>query len=74
MSNIVNAWNNTRLSYQLRYSDMCKKLKSRFNNGDHAAMLEMSYVLISVFGLTPCQVGQVERNGGLTDEDVYGSM
>ena len=43
MSNIVNAWNNTRLSYQLRYSDMCKKLKIRFNNGDHAAMLEMSY-------------------------------
>lgn len=37
-------------------------------------MLEMSYVLISVFGLTPYQVDQVERNGGLTDEDVYGSM
>ena len=30
----------------------------------------MSYVLITVFGLTAKQVQEVERNGGLTDDDI----
>lgn len=32
--------------------------------------MEMSYVLIEVFGLTGKQVEEVERNNGFTDEDM----
>lgn len=30
----------------------------------------MSYVLITVFGITQKQVQEIERNGGLTDADM----
>ena len=34
------------------------------------SLMEMSYVLIEVFGLTSKQVEEVEKNGGLTDADI----
>ena len=58
-------------AYQIRYARMCKKVKEDESNTDnHGALLEMSYVLITVFGLTAKQVQEVERNGGLTDDDI----
>lgn len=41
-----------------------------FNTDNHGALLEMSYVLIEVFGLTDKQVQEIERNDGLTNADL----
>ena len=39
-----------RIAYQIRYAKMCKKAKEDESNADnHGALLEMSYVLITVF-------------------------
>ena len=71
MSNIVEEWNNARIRYQNRYYGACKKLKTGETNTDnHGAMLEMSYVLISIFGLSPKEVDEVEKNGGFTNKDL----
>lgn len=71
MTAVQNAWENMRIAYQSRYARMCKKVKENESNADyHGAMMEMSYVLIEVFGLTSKQVEEVERNGGLTDADI----
>lgn len=71
MSNIVEEWNNTRIRYQNRYYGACKKLKTGETNTDnHGAMLEMSYVLISIFGLSPKEIEEVEKNGGFTNKDL----
>lgn len=71
MSNIVKEWNNARIRYQNRYYGACKKLKTGETNTDnHGAMLEMSYVLISIFGLSPKEVDEVEKNGGFTNKDL----
>lgn len=71
MSKIVDEWNDARIRYQNRYYGACKKLKTGETNTDnHGAMLEMSYVLISIFGLSPKEVEEVEENGGLTNKDL----
>ena len=71
MTKVQNAWENMRIAYQIRYARMCKKVKeNEFNTDNHGALMEMSYVLIEVFGLTSKQVEEVERNGGLTDADI----
>lgn len=70
MTKVQNAWENMRIAYQIRYARMCKKVKDEFNTDNHGALMEMSYVLIEVFGLTSKQVEEVERNGGLTDADI----
>lgn len=71
MTKVQNAWENMRIAYQIRYARMCKKVKeNKFNTDNHGALMEMSYVLIEVFGLTSKQVEEVERNGGLTDADI----
>ena len=50
---------------------MYKKVKDdEFNTDNHGALLEMSYVLIEVFGLTDKQVQEIERNNGLTNADL----
>ena len=50
---------------------MCKKVKeNEFNTDNHGALMEISYALIEVFGLTSKQVQEVEKNGGLTDIDI----
>lgn len=48
-----------------------KKVKeNEINTDNHGALLEMRYVLITVFGLTDKQVKKIERNDGLTDVDI----
>lgn len=60
-----------RIAYQIRYARMYKKVKeNEINTDNHGALLEMSYVLIEVFGLTDKQVQEVERNDGLTNVDL----
>ena len=71
MNEVQKAWRDMRISYQTRYAKMCKKVKKNESNTDnHGALLEMSYVLITVFGLTAKQVQEIERNGGLTDDEL----
>lgn len=71
MNAIQQEWEKMRIAYQIRYARMCKKVKEDEPNTDnHRVMLEMSYVLITVFGLTDKQVQEIERNGGLTDQDL----
>lgn len=71
MNAVQEEWKKMSTAYQIRYARMCKKVKEDESNTDnHGALLEMSYVLITVFGLTAKQVQEVERNGGLTDDDI----
>ena len=71
MNAVQEEWEKMRIAYQLRYARMYKKVKeNEINTDNHGALLEMSYVLITIFGLTKKQVKQVERNDGLTDEDI----
>lgn len=71
MTNVQEAWENLRINYQSRYARMCRKVQDgEFNTDNHGAMLEMSYVLHEVFGLTDNQVDEVERYGGLTEADI----
>lgn len=71
MTKVQNAWGKMRIAYQIRYARMRKKVKeNEFNTDNHGALMEMSYVLIEVFGLTSKQVQEVEKNGGLTDIDI----
>lgn len=71
MSKIKEAWDNEKICYQSRYYRNWKKVTESQNYGgtDHGAMLEMSFVLHEVFGLTDKEIEQVERNRGLTDSD-----
>lgn len=77
MCKIKNAWVQQRLEYQLRYSKACEKYKDNINHKNHnviesckGAMHEMSWVLISIFGLTSKQTEEVEKNKGLTNADL----
>lgn len=71
MNAVQEEWEKMRIAYQIRYARMCKKVKEVESNTDnHGALLEMSYVLITVFGITQKQVQEIERNGGLTDADM----
>ena len=71
MNKVQEEWKNMRIEYQSRYARMCKKVKeNEFNTDNHGSLLEMSYVLITVFGLTDKQVEEVERNSGLTNKDM----
>lgn len=71
MNAVQEEWEKMRIAYQIRYARMYKKVKEDESNTDnHGALLEMSYVLITVFGMTQKQVQEIERNGGLTDADI----
>lgn len=71
MNTVQEEWEKMRIAYQIRYAKMCKKVKEDESNTDnHGALLEMSYVLITVFGMTQKQIQEIERNGGLTDADM----
>jgi len=71
MNKVQEEWEKMRIAYQIRYARMCKKVKEDESNTDnHGALLEMSYVLITVFGITQKQVQEIERNDGLTDADM----
>lgn len=71
MNTVQKEWEKMRIAYQIRYARMYKKVKeNEINTDNHGALLEMSYVLIEVFGLTDKQVQEVERNDGLTNADL----
>ena len=71
MNSVQKEWEKMRISYQIRYARICKNIKeNEFNTDNHGALLEMSYVLITVFGLTDKQVQEIERNNGFTNADV----
>lgn len=72
MNAVQEEWGKMRIAYQIRYAKMYKKVvtDNEFNTDNHGALLEMSYVLIEVFGLTDKQVQEIERNGGLTNADL----
>lgn len=71
MNAVQEEWEKMRIAYQNRYAKMRKKIKeNEFNTDSHGSLLEMSYVLITVFGLTNKQVQEIERNDGFTDADV----
>lgn len=71
MNAVQEEWEKMRIAYQIRYARMYKKVRdNKFNTDNHGALLEMSYVLIEVFGLTSQQVEEVEKNGGLTNKDL----
>lgn len=65
MSLIKAAWDRARLDYQCRYYKKCRELASADRSGgaDRGAMLEMSYVLHTIFGLTDSQVEEVGHHG-----------
>ena len=68
---ITDAWERSRILYQTRYAKFCRQYKK--NPADREVqghMLEASYVLISVFGLTGNQVVEIEKNNGLTNRDI----
>lgn len=71
MNAVQEEWEKMRIAYQIRYARMYKKVRdNEFNTDNHGALLEMSYVLIEVFGLTDKQVQEIERNDGLTNVDI----
>lgn len=72
MNKIQNTWNEMRLSYQNRYIDYIKNYnRDKSNKENLGHLLECSYVLIEVFGLTSKQVTELEKCDylGLTDDD-----
>lgn len=71
MNAVQEEWEKMRIAYQIRYAKKYKKVTdNEFNTDNHGALLEMSYVLIEVFGLTDKQVREIERNDGLTNADL----
>lgn len=78
MSNIKQSWDEERIRYQRRYAESCERFKmsrekeyTEFSQGQYkGAMLESSWVLINIFGLSGKQVEEVERNKGFTNADL----
>ena len=71
MSNITEAWENTRLTYQQRYIMWLKRWHEYHNEDDRGHANECSYVLINVFGLTDKQIKELEHNySGFTNDDL----
>ena len=70
MNKVQEEWEKMRIAYQCRYAKMYKKAKDEFNTDNHGMLIEMCYVLISVFGLTSKQVEEIEKNDGLTNKDL----
>ena len=73
MSRLLKAWENERINYQQRYAYHARKYaKNENDNVAKGQMLEASYVLINVFGLTDEQVDELEQNNfcGLTKKDL----
>ena len=71
MNTVQEEWEKMRIAYQIRYARMYKKVKeNEINTDNHGTLLEMNYVLITVFGLTDKQVQEIKRNDGLTNADL----
>ena len=70
-SNILKAWNEERIRYQIRYAKTCIEYHEDPENLDiKGHMHEQRWVLINVFGLSAKQVEEVEREDGFTTEDI----
>lgn len=70
-SNILEAWENTRLMYQQRYVKYLKEYDTTKSEDARGHLNECSYVLISIFGLTDKQIRELEHNySGLTNADL----
>lgn len=67
---IVEVWKKQRLEYQQRYAKNCKRFNESQSEYDRGHLLESSWVLIEVFGLTCKEVDEVEKNGGFTNKDL----
>ncbi len=68
---IIEAWENSRMSYQQRYVRFFSKFSETGRDEDKGHMLEASYVLISIFGLSVQQIQELEHNNsGLTNADI----
>ena len=71
MSNITNAWEKERLSYQQRYVSWLKKLNETHSDEAKGHLHECSYVLLNIFGLTCKQLEEVAYNySGFTNDDL----
>lgn len=71
MTDVQKEYKKMRIMYQKRYYEAWQKhQKCAVGETNHGVMLEMSYVLINIFGLTHKQVEEVERNKGYTNEDL----
>ena len=68
MNNIQKEWNQLRLLYQHRYA--IQYIKSLGDDTQSNVLNEMSYVLINIFGLESNQILEIEKNGGLTNDDL----
>lgn len=70
-SNILKAWNEERIRYQIRYAKSCAEYHKYPENLDNKGhMHEQCYVLLNVFGLSEKQIGEVEKEGGFTYDDI----
>lgn len=78
MNEIKFAWEKTRIEYQKRYYAHLKSLEEKENNGSNKAsveysrghLLEASYAIINIFGLTDKEIRELEKNGGFTNDDI----
>ena len=74
MCNIVKTWQESKLKYQQRYASYCKQYQEsgKSNKEVLGHLLECSYVLISVFGLTSKEVDELEQHNfcGLTSAEL----
>lgn len=74
MANLINTWKEEKLKYQQRYAYYCKQYqKSKETNKELLGhLLECSYVLITIFGLSPKEVNELEYNNfcGMTSADI----
>lgn len=74
MCNISSAWNDSRRKYQQRYAYYCKQYaeSGKSNKEVLGHLLECSYVLISIFGLSSKEVDELEKHHfcGLTSAEL----
>ena len=70
MNEVFKAWNKMRLKYQYRYARQYKRAVQYLNSKNDYVLCEMSFVLINVFGLTSKQILEIEKNGGMTNDDL----
>lgn len=69
---ITEIWESERLGYQQRYVRFLERWNETHNEDDKGHLLECSYVLINIFGLTAKQVEELEQfnYAGLTQKDL----
>ena len=70
-SNILKTWNEERIKYQIRYAKSCIKYHKDPKNLDNKGhMNEHCYVMLNLFRLSEKQIGEVEKEGGFTYDDI----